>query len=200
VLDDVACASRRLCVAVDAYGDVVRSTDPSGGARQWSKVRVDRHRLDAISCPSTRLCVAVDSRGSAVASTRPTAGASAWTSQAIDRGNGLFDVSCPSARYCVTLDDNITSLYMWASTRPTRRHSWRSRDLGDYPHVQPPAAFLSCLPSHQCVIVDTNGDVFGGANQNPRTLDSNPLDAVSCADAGLCVAVDDQGKALVGTF
>jgi hypothetical protein len=69
----VSCPSVSLCVAVDASGDVVTSTDPAGGAGAWRVAHVDRNTqwcgnhsapcqvpFDGISCASASLCVAWD--------------------------------------------------------------------------------------------------------------------------------------------
>ena len=54
-------------MAVDASGDVVTSTDPTGGAAAWKVANVDGSSyLSAISCPTISLCVAVDDWGKAV--------------------------------------------------------------------------------------------------------------------------------------
>jgi hypothetical protein len=68
----VSCASESLCVAVDAAGNVLSSTDPSGGSAAWSVLPVDAgHAFTSVSCTpaATGLCVAVDNTGYAVAST-----------------------------------------------------------------------------------------------------------------------------------
>ena len=68
---------RDLCVAVDSAGNVLSSTNPTGGAAAWKKPRAwTRPRRTPISCVGT-LCAAVDSGGGAVTSTDPAAGAGA---------------------------------------------------------------------------------------------------------------------------
>jgi hypothetical protein len=58
-------------VAVDATGNALVSTDPSGGAGSWTVTRVDRvGSLNAVSCPSTSLCIAIDSTGHVVVGAR----------------------------------------------------------------------------------------------------------------------------------
>jgi hypothetical protein len=66
-LSAISCPTVSLCVATDASGDVVTSTDPTGGAAAWKVTNVDGSSyLSAISCPTTSLCVAVDEWGKAV--------------------------------------------------------------------------------------------------------------------------------------
>src|ERR1700723_3857852 len=79
-LDGVSCPVSGLCVAVDSFGNVVTSTDPTGGSGGWSVSDVDeRHTIVAVSCTSASSCVAVDDVGNVLVSTDPTGGASDWS-------------------------------------------------------------------------------------------------------------------------
>ena len=81
----VSCATASLCVAVDDAGNVVTSTDPTGGAAKWTAANVDgSNSLRDVSCPSTSLCVAVDNVGNVVTATDPTGGSAAWTAASVD--------------------------------------------------------------------------------------------------------------------
>ncbi|MDQ2758999.1 MAG: hypothetical protein M3Y17_00795 [Actinomycetota bacterium] len=114
-LDAVSCPSASLCVAVDNRGNVLASTDPTGGPGAWTKVfssSVDApNRFNGASCASATLCVAVDDRGNVVSSTEP-ATAGTWTVAHADsrtdfiRGHqvSLTGVSCPSVSLCVAVD------------------------------------------------------------------------------------------------
>jgi hypothetical protein len=76
-----------LCVAFDSGGNVLTSTDPTGGASAWSIAPgPDPHSnaAYAVSCPSTSLCVAVNGDGRIATSTNPASGGTTWTSQPID--------------------------------------------------------------------------------------------------------------------
>jgi hypothetical protein len=65
--DGVSCPSSGLCVAVDEWGDVVTSTNPTGGASAWTVTHVDGSNfLSGVSCPSSGLCVTVDEIGDVV--------------------------------------------------------------------------------------------------------------------------------------
>ena len=86
--DGVSCASASLCVAVDDAGDVVTSTDPTGGPSAWRVTNVAPGTANpfpggiyaAVSCPSRSLCAAVENMADEViTSTNPTGGPSAWT-------------------------------------------------------------------------------------------------------------------------
>jgi Big-like domain-containing protein len=68
-LSGVSCPSG-LCVAVDRSGNVVTSSNPTGGAAAWTVTNVDgTNILKGVSCPSSGLCVAVDEGGNVVTGT-----------------------------------------------------------------------------------------------------------------------------------
>ena len=118
-LTGVSCTTTptTLCVASDANGNVVTSTNPTGGAAAWTVADADSsNALYGISCPTAGLCVSVDSNGSVVTSSNPTGGASKWISEDADPGNFFSSVSCSSATLCVAADDegNVVT-----STNPT---------------------------------------------------------------------------------
>jgi hypothetical protein len=191
-LDGVSCPSVSLCVAVDDLGDVVTSTDPTGGASAWSVTDADgAYDLDGVSCPSSSLCVAVDDLGDVVTSTNPTGGARAWTVAAVDGSNALGRVSCPSVSLCVAVDqagDVVTS------TNPTGGTSaWTATNVDGSTEL----SGASCPSVSLCVAVDIHGDVVtstnptGGAGAWTVTnVDgSNFLDGVACPSSSLCVAL-----------
>lgn len=67
----VSCPSSGLCVAVDDSGNVVTSSNPTGGAAAWRVTNVDgTNSLRAVSCPSIALCFAVDSLGNVLIGTK----------------------------------------------------------------------------------------------------------------------------------
>jgi hypothetical protein len=67
-LEGVSCLSTGLCVAGDSRGDVVTSTNPTGGANAWTQpADIDgTNQLMGVSCASATLCVAVDYVGNIV--------------------------------------------------------------------------------------------------------------------------------------
>jgi hypothetical protein len=70
-LTGVACASTKLCVAVDDHGNAIVTSHPTGRAGAWHSAPVDGGEpLAAVACASSSLCVAVDDDGYAVAGTR----------------------------------------------------------------------------------------------------------------------------------
>ena len=62
-LRHLSCPSVSLCVAVDAVGNILTSTQPTGDSSAWTATALDRPRITSIACPSTRLCLAGDENG-----------------------------------------------------------------------------------------------------------------------------------------
>jgi hypothetical protein len=185
-LEAISCPSLRLCVATDASGDVVTSTDPSGGARAWRVAHVDnigescalvtcKPGLSSISCPSVSLCVAVDPKGSVYWTTDLEAGAAGWNNATISNPNpGLNAVSCPTTSLCVAVQDegDVTT-----STDPTAGASaWHAATID---------SGQSCRPG-DCAAI-------GKGPEEP------PIDSISCPSASLCVAGDWDGNVLSST-
>ena len=77
-INAVSCTTG-LCVGVDQGGNVVSSTNPSGGSTAWKFRHVDDVSLDGVSCPSTALCVATDNNSNVLTSTDPAAATPTWT-------------------------------------------------------------------------------------------------------------------------
>lgn len=195
----ISCPSRQLCVAVDASGDVVTSTDPAGGAAAWTAVNVDTAALNGVSCPSVTLCVAGDGVGKVLTSTNPTGGSAAWTAATVAKGAGLEGPSCPSVSFCAftaagAVDDILTS------TDPTRAVSWKATAIDD--QVGP----VACPGPTLCVAFDSRGNVLTSINPTggahtwvSANVDPRSLWAMTCASASLCAAVDGQGNVLTTT-
>ncbi len=119
---DVSCPSTTLCVAVDAVGNVLTSSNPNGGTGAWTVTSVhpnnSNNGLTGVSCPSASLCVVSTVGGQVLTSTDPTGGASAWTATKVDETTfGIPDaISCPTTLLCVGADQegNVVTL----PTRP----------------------------------------------------------------------------------
>jgi len=60
---------------VDYAGNVVVSTNPTGGATAWTVLHLHMGHLAAVSCPDANLCVATDEAGDVIVSTDPTGAA-----------------------------------------------------------------------------------------------------------------------------
>lgn len=199
-LSGIACPSTTLCVAADNEGDVVTTTEPTGGASAWTPIKVDgpTSDLSAVSCPSTTLCV-VAHGDDILASTDPTGGASAWTVTTVDV-SGLSGVSCPTTTLCVAVDRSGNVL---TSTNPAGGvGAWVTTNVGNQLFLG-----ISCPTTTLCVAVDFAGDIVtsdnptGGVSEWTTTpIDNNGyLSGVSCPTTALCVAVDFSGSVLTST-
>jgi hypothetical protein len=202
----VSCPSAHLCVAVDDAGDVLSTTDPTGGAGAWVIAASVAEGFDGVSCPSTELCVAVGG-GDVATSTDPTGGAGAWTvaslipaaSQIPNKPNRLEAVSCPSASLCVATDGAGN---VWTSTDPTGGvAAWTKANVDGPEKI---LSGVSCPTEKLCVAVDRGGgdvlastDPTGGAGAWTVTeVDKHTLFDVSCSSETLCVATDNYGNVL----
>ncbi len=115
-LTGVSCSSNLECVAVDAAGNVVTSTHPTGGASAWTLAAVDNAGLTGVSCPlNATFCMAVDSQGNYVDTNNPVGGSNAWssptgfiedttTSTNLDAGVVINAIDCPSVEMCLATD------------------------------------------------------------------------------------------------
>jgi hypothetical protein len=194
-LVSISCPSASLCVAGETGGNVVASTNPTGGAGAWAVAQASTsgEKINGVSCPSTSLCVAVDSGGHVVTSTDPTGGAGAWNTADIVGAGFLSAVSCPTASLCVAVDSagNVVT-----STNPTGgAGAWTVTDV-----TKPGDAILgvSCPSTSLCVLVGkgvvTSTDPTGGAGAwtSSDIVGAGFLSAVSCPTASLCVATGGE--------
>ncbi|HEY5430885.1 MAG TPA: hypothetical protein VIK04_17350, partial [Solirubrobacteraceae bacterium] len=111
-INAVSCPSASLCLGADASGDLVTSTNPTGGAGVWVTSDIDGagaaggfNSLSGMSCPSSSFCAAVDENGDVLWTTDPTHPASRWSSVTALDSNPFTAISCPSASLCVAVDD-----------------------------------------------------------------------------------------------
>jgi hypothetical protein len=212
----VSCPTVSFCVAVDDDGDVLTSTNPTGGAGAWSTTPVDPSAghedpsslPSTVSCPAVSLCVATDDAGSLLTSTNPSGGAGAWTVSRLG-GPALSGVSCPSASLCVA----VAGGDVFTTTDPGGgAGTWTSAVVYDPgPDYLAGLIGISCPSVSLCVAIDNVGHVLtstnptGGAGAwseaNVEAGDAGfyGMAAVSCPSAALCVAVDDVGNVLTST-
>jgi len=199
---DISCPSAALCVAVDAEGYALTSTNPADLTsydKRFAHGSQDYRAFTGVSCPSASLCVAVDGLGRAFASTDPDAGS--W-------GGGVFvdypqfrplnDVSCPSASLCVAVD---TAGNVATTKQPTGGpDGWHVANIGGSTNLKS----VECPSSSLCVASNDAGDIFtstdpdGGAGAWKRTdLDGTAaVTAIDCPSTDLCLAVRG-GTALI---
>jgi hypothetical protein len=174
-INDVACPSVHLCIAVDDGGDILVSTDPMGGASAWTVRNVLAAPPDPgiglfghITCPSASLCAAVEenhagrSGADEVAiSTDPASRTAIWNTTSLPSGDSqVRSISCASAALCALVEDNGNVL---TTTDPTaQRPTWTSRHI-DRPSNQSEGLLgIACPSHHECVAVDGYGDVVLG--------------------------------------
>lgn len=135
-LGQISCASASLCVALvpsgsvssiqqeSATGNVIVSTNPSGGSSAWSQVQIDSrlgdecgkygpwdgcgNSLTGVACPSAKLCVVTDELGEVLSSRDPgNPSPDAWSqNEGLSAGpvaNEWDALACPSDRLCVAI-------------------------------------------------------------------------------------------------
>jgi glycosyl hydrolase family 18 (putative chitinase) len=207
-LQSVSCAAVTFCAAGDWNGNVfvydghrwsaADPVDPAGGG------------VSSLSCPSASFCVGTDWNGGSV-----LWNGAAWklkTSFDANAAGGLMSVSCVSAVSCVAVDGSGDYL-TWNGVK------WTAPVMIDL--TGDGFESLSCGSASACVAVDWNGNALAfngsswtapaiacpssstnsagtcstrGSYVDPR---AGVLDAVSCASAAFCVAVDGNGNASV---
>jgi hypothetical protein len=195
----ISCPSASFCAAVDQSGNVVTSTNPTGGPSAWTAASIDagNSAFFSVSCPSTSLCVAVDASGNALKSTTPTG---AWSPPAKISASSLLGVSCPSTSLCVAVNGDGDVL-----TSTDGGSSWNSPLNVDGTNL---LISVSCASETLCVAVDQNGNAV--TSKDPAAVspiwtttvaDSGAVfDAVSCAPGTTdCVAVEYGGNAVSST-
>ena len=221
LVPDVSCPSTQLCVAFDGNGNVLTSTDPSGGAAAWASAHVDAtvvpcgsHEantcagtITALTCPSTRLCVAVDSNGFVLTSTDPTGGPGAWTATPIDTDHGLewdplANVACPSTDRCTAADFSGT---MFSTNNPTGgAGDWTQTQTnvpyGGYSILTCPSVSL-CVASATTDIAVSPASTGGSSGWSVSSLDPSNGDyaGLACPSVSLCVDGGDQGRVWITT-
>ena len=160
-LHEISCPSASLCVAVDDVGNLVTSTDPSGGAGAWSTPVSIGGGLSAVACPSTTLCVALSLTG--MRSSRRT--------RRVARARGP-----PTARYRGA----------WASspTCPARR----SRCASTWPTTTRPLTAVVSTTDPMAGDTWTVTAIASGNRADRRP--GFAAGGLSCPSVNLCVAVD----------
>jgi hypothetical protein len=135
-IEDISCPSTGLCVAIDADGNVLTSTEPAGPAAAWRREAIDpSHQFDAIACaPGSAFCAAVDMEGRLFVSTNAPGGASTWHSAKLAAGavgldytDMFWGISCPTTGYCMAYTSQSE---IFSSTEPANPASWQPQASG----------------------------------------------------------------------
>lgn len=198
-LTGVACAAGGMCAAIDGAGDVLTSTDPSGGPSVWQGERIaPGHSLESVSCATTRLCVAVDDGGGVHSSSDPTTGNATWRGVEIDRRASLRGVACPSRHLCLAVDDAGRVL---TTTQPTGgKSAWHRAMVGHRSSL----VAVACPSASRCLAAG-DGDVFtstdpagGPARWRRVRLKGAPaISSIACPSRGLCILTASTGGLVV---
>jgi hypothetical protein len=117
-LTAVSCPSVKLCVAVDEYGTIAYSFDPTGGAHAWKlsndHAGILRTGTSDVSCASVSLCVYVGATGltgytpgSVRVADGPPDLRSSYSTRRIDT-TYLTAVACVPAGFCVAIDQRAS--------------------------------------------------------------------------------------------
>ncbi len=164
-LTGISCPTASLCVAVDSAdnseGDVIVSTDPTGGASTWKFARIDTaNGFSDVSCPTASLCVAVDFAGNRYVSQRPAGEAGAWRFTRArfpaNIGESLPQVSCGSTKLCVETVGDAANV----SATPAARSPWLLTRI--IPPRNQGVQSISCAKPALCVAADDSGHVVVG--------------------------------------
>lgn len=204
MLESLSCPTTSLCVAGDAAGDILTSTDPAGGAGSWNAAHVDgSNGIWALSCESSTLCVAADSEGNILTSSNPAGGASAWSARAADGGTHIYAISCVPG-LCAAGDDSGAIL---TSTNPTGG-TWSTTHVGGGTHTGHSTDGIACASSALCVADDAAGNALtaqtpGGAAAawSVGNIDgSSFMWPVACVPGGVvCLIGDANGSAFASS-
>jgi hypothetical protein len=190
--EGVSCPSLALCVAVDSIGNVVTSTDPTGGTGAWAKAAIDsNHLLNAVFCSSLPQCFVTDRDGTAFTSTDPTGGPGAWkVSSGTPR---VSSGTCPTTTLCVAVDGQ----HVFTTTDPTAG-SWTQTSIPGMYGVACPTASL-CLAVGTAGTLATSTDPASGGWTSTSIDHGRQLSSISCPSVSLCVAVDATGHVVSST-
>jgi hypothetical protein len=145
----VSCPAVSLCVATDFGGQILTSTNPSGGASEWPTMSHSAPSFSvggtvpSVACGSVSLCVQ-PAGGAAFVSTDPRTKGS-WTPTNIDQsdggGNGsgpggVTAVSCVSTRFCVAVDADGNAVVGAPATRGQVRSLLRKQLRRSRRHIR----------------------------------------------------------------
>ena len=207
-IDGVSCPSVSFCAAADDDGNVMTSTDPTGGTSKWTPpADIDANfPLAGIACPSSGFCVAIDVYGQVLTSTNPAGGAGAWSAPAdVDGTTRLQSVSCAGTGLCVIGD---SAGHLLASTDPG---GGATKWSAPFAPVTGEGAItgISCPTTAFCAAATDDGRILtsttpaGGAgawSQAVQVMSINTvppggarLTSISCPASNFCAAVDGQG-------
>ena len=187
-LNDVACTpGASSCVAVDGFGQVLRSTDAARDGTWTTTARAPQwDGLDSVSCPSASLCVATGG-GRIYTSTDP-GDPSRWTSTTLPGPDQFVgDVVCQSVSLCLIDPAGVGLAF---STNPPSGR-WTVTSLPTKYSLT--GAF--CSSQLHCLVSNFNGQEFSTANPASGRWHTSPTTPTfttgTCPTPRLCVAFND---------
>ncbi len=223
----LACPSTHFCVAGDDDGNILTTSDPRGSASAWKMVTPagSADDIHTLSCPSTHFCMATGSE--LLSSTDPGGGASAWYSTSGVINDDAEAVNCHNLHLCIVSDvalDLAISAYptdglaAWANIYSAPNGPGNTMGIGiscpgvdlcvvtgdndiltsTSPSAGAPAAPTTPTTIPAATTITASVDTAGWREANFPS-EENGIVAVSCPSPGLCVAVDNGGKAFVST-
>lgn len=175
----VSCTASSFCMAVDSSG-----YDLTYNGTSWTKATSafdPTGNPTDISCVSSNWCMAVDSSGADY-----IYGYGIWTEHSADGDNQIMAVACPADNWCMAIDVYGTAITYNGS-------SW-STTSGVIPGGY--GLDISCASESSCAAVGWDGyaDYYNGSWGTAEQVDSTSLNRISCPVAGLCYALDNDGR------
>jgi hypothetical protein len=187
-LTSVSCPTTSFCIAVDSGGGAIYTTN-SGAS--WTS-ETPGHTFTAVACASASFCAAIEqSTNQLYVSSSPQSGG--WTHVTTVTG-ALTALACAGGQTCVAVDSSGVA---WATANGS---TWSSTPVASA------LSAVTCTPSGLCV---ATGGTTAYASDDPTasgptwassSIPAAPTGGVSCADQGLCAAVDGAGDAYVSTL
>jgi hypothetical protein len=210
----ISCPTSSVCGVVDTSGNLISSTNATGGAGAWTVRQIDPGGdLVDISCPSRASCYAVDATGNVLKAIAPSTSTTAavdepWTPMKVDPSGNLMSIDCVQGDcFATDYQGNIFS----SSDPAGGASSWKSITVPDGEALTD----ISCPATTFCVAVGARGGAWvstnptGGAGAWKGGLGMpGGASGVSCTQALLhalgqqtwCVIVGSQDQFAIGTI
>ncbi len=205
-LGSFSCPSISLCVGSDSSGDLLASTDPTGGRSAWTLVQptLPPPSPDSVSCPTVSFCLAMDATGHVITSTNPSGGQPAWQVAPANSALQGASVSCASPTLCAA----VIGQTAFTTTDPTGVwHPTQLTSSGDE------LTGVACPSTTLCLLTADKGEVLASQNPGDAAPTWSPpaavpgqagdlfVAALNCPSPGFCAAVGESlsGNAILTT-
>jgi photosystem II stability/assembly factor-like uncharacterized protein len=213
----VSCPTVTTCVAAGTATGSTQSklipgvTRTVNGGASWSKgtLKGGPNDISDVACATKKKCVGVGSSGSNPAAFTPgvmvtSNGGASWTGQLLAGAGELYSLSCPSTSRCVAVGATISSSQI-SPLVVVSSDGGASWTPGTLPTGTGPMNDVSCPSTNFCLAVGTFLSTGGGTpasgidaitskdGGSTWTTSASPgtgaLNAVSCANSRVCVAI-----------